>query len=282
MIQVVNDFDGVHTNQLKQAEMVKKVGIGILSQLSGAKENYISFQYKNIERIINQEPHRHGWILSDVITAYCDEDHFIRSSTILSKLILENEDYKITVEKRFKDTRKFIQHAFEEGCKHASPQIDLEKSKKVFNESKKSGSNTTIVTNSETERIEGYLARVGIKVYGMAKKYDIDPNFTSIGNALEIEHQGKTYRVDLRRRKYFNILEEIKQEKGEVIAVVGDVFSLDLALPYALGMDIILKKNSYTPEWAENFVKNCGRGHVANDIAKLPQIYETIKTKQGR
>ena len=282
MIQVVNDFDGVHTNQLKQAEMVKKVGIATLARLSGATKEYVSFQYNTIEQLIGQEPHRHGWILSDVITAYCDEDHFIRSSTILSKIVLENEDYKAAVEKRFTDTRKFIQHTFEEGCKQASPQIDLEKSKKVFNESKKGGSNTTIVTNSETKRIEGYLAGVGIKVYGMAKKYDIDPNFTNIGNSLEIEHLGKTYRVDLRRRKYFNILEEIKEQKGEVVAVVGDVFSLDLALPYALGMDIILKKNSYTPKWAEEFVKNCGRGHVTNDIAELPQIYETIKSKRGR
>ncbi len=51
------------------------------------------------------------------------------------------------------------------------------------------------------------------------------------------------------------------------MTVVGDVLSLDLALPYFLGMEIVLMENPYTPEWSRDFVRQKGR--VISELSQL-------------
>jgi hypothetical protein len=125
------------------------------------------------------------------------------------------------------------------------------------------GVEVVVVSNSGTERICQMLSGVGLKpvpheagvtsslrVRGGARKF-------WLGDQSDCLVAGP-YAVEVDRPLYRQILEE---EKPDI--VVGDVFSLDLALPVALAsqrqaglaeLRAILRRRPYTPKWSQEFL----------------------------
>jgi FMN phosphatase YigB (HAD superfamily) len=118
-----------------------------------------------------------------------------------------------------------------------------------------------IVTNSSTskgERCVKELDRVGeIPVYGNALKFITKRNHPfRIGDKI-------TYSD---RPHYQKILEEIMNDygaKASDVTVIGDVFTMDLSLPYKLGMNCVLVENEF------------------QDGFKTPPIFVEYAKKQG-
>ena len=123
----------------------------------------------------------------------------------------------------------------------------------VLKEILKKGNRAYVITNGGTDKVKRMLGEidVNIPVYGDAEKFAVDKEWDNIPEKLQIGRKC----IFLRRAKYFNILQEIKGGK----IVIGDVFSMDLSLPYSIGIPIVLVKTSYTPSWAEKFVKKNGK-----------------------
>jgi hypothetical protein len=145
------------------------------------------------------------------------------------------------------------------------------------------GTATYVVTNSHTEPVvhkirvlggdTGQLDWLLDRVYGRAKKYQVDEDFEAVPAAMRVE--GLSRPVLLRRRHYYEVLDRLLKQHGlgwDDLLVVGDIFELDLALPLAMGARIGLVVNDFTPEYERRFVAGHARGHLVSALAEIPGL----------
>src|SRR5207245_3826186 len=89
---------------------------------------------------------------------------------------------------------------------------------------------------------------------GNSMKFVITPDFDEVPEKMKIDNR---YEVQLRRKSYYKVfVDEIPDY------VIGDVFSLDLALPLHLRLHdsrfnklkLIQKVQKHTPDWVKDFL----------------------------
>jgi hypothetical protein len=148
---------------------------------------------------------------------------------------------------------------------------------------KLAGTPTWIVTNSDTHAVAGKVAALdrsspGVawltsRVRGMARKFDVDDNWTACPAELTVP--GLERPVLLRRRAYHDVLRSVLDEVGAQFAdlmVIGDIFELDLAMPLALGARIGLVVSPHTPPYERAFVAGHPRGKIVEDLSEIPAL----------
>jgi len=143
------------------------------------------------------------------------------------------------------------------------------------------GTQTWIVTNSDTHAVAGKVAALdreapGVawltsRVRGFARKFDVDDAWS--GAPGEMAVPGLERAVLLRRRAYFEILRDVLEEARstfEELVVVGDIFELDLAMPLALGARVGLVTSSRTPSYERAFVTAHPRAALIDHLSQIP------------
>ena len=143
------------------------------------------------------------------------------------------------------------------------------------------GTDTWIVTNSDTHAVAGKVAALdrdapGVawltsRVRGHARKFDVDDTWT--GAAAELELPGLDRPALLRRRAYHDIIKEILDGAGATFAdlvVIGDIFELDLAMPLALGARVGLVATDRTPPYERAFVEAHPRARIIDHVGEIP------------
>jgi hypothetical protein len=143
------------------------------------------------------------------------------------------------------------------------------------------GTNTWIVTNSDTHAVAGKVAALdreapGVawltgRVRGFARKFDVDDQWSDAPSELALP--GLERAVLLRRRAYFDILREVVAEAGstfEDLVVVGDIVELDLAMPLGFGARVGLVTSARTPSYERAFVPAHPRATLIEDLAQIP------------
>ena len=81
--------------------------------------------------------------------------------------------------------------------------------------------------------------------------------------------------VLLRRKYYHDVIRKLLDAKGldwKDLAVAGDIFELDLALPLALGARVALLRNAFTPDYEQDFLQKHPRGQVLHDVSEIPAL----------
>lgn len=127
------------------------------------------------------------------------------------------------------------------------------------------GREVYVVTNSGTEHVQAKITSLGVgwmlpRVRGDARKFSVEDSFERVPAELRLD--GLDRPVLLRRRHYFGVLDALREAAGVSWAdvwVVGDIFELDLALPFALGANVVLIANDRTPPWERRFVEREAR-----------------------
>jgi len=144
-----------------------------------------------------------------------------------------------------------------------------------------------IVTNSHTDAVQRKVRAMGVepdgganalewlaqRVHGRAKKYFIDDAFDAV--PAELHLPGLERPVLLRRRHYFDVLDTLRRAEGaewSEVLVVGDIFELDLALPFALGARVALVVNAFTPPWERAFLADHPRGSLITRVEQLAAL----------
>lgn len=269
------DFDGVWTDLTGQAAAVHEYRNRRLAEIVGWSVEKMRLCFTEIQRAIDADPKEHGWRSNGRITAYSDEDPFINHNSLVVGIELLAKEgnplcaelQKLLVENGYTDSNALGSELFEEGCAryletagHAllpEAQEGLEALLGV--------ADVVFCTNFSTAAVEQTWEAVGLKpgatrwggfltIRGNAKKHVLtrDPQET-------VEYNGR--RVALDRGHYLCVLE---QERPDV--VVGDVFSLDLALPLHLKYSrnefkhlvCLLKKTPFTPSWSMAMCEDSG------------------------
>lgn len=298
-MKLVSDFDGIWTNQANEAKYVWKFIVSYLCELSGKDKTFIDETLWMCRDEMDKEPYKYGWYNGGKIAAYYHEDPFGDNNAIfdfVNKTGISDETVFTKKVKIIRDSilKKYNSLAdFSMDCFYLSTTKFKEEGKlKSVNETasiveklKSSGTDIIIVSNSKYTKIQYLFDKAGIKagtcvdsivkVRGDAMKFGIDNSFTELQEELKIN---ENVSVPLRRPSYYKILSEEKPD-----FVIGDVFSLDIALPLYLRMSdrnfsnlkVIQRVQTYTPKWVKEFLTRDefkGIAFIVDGVDEAPKI----------
>lgn len=271
--KVLTDFDGVWTSLGRQAEAVDEARERGLAESSGWDREAVRACLDEVRAAIVASPLEHGWRSDGRITAYADEDPFLMHNAMVSGLGLLADAGHPTCQALSRDlaarghtdlgvlgSALFHEGSLRylEGKGHdmlpdaISALADLlEVADVVF------------CTNFAADAVAQTWARHGVDVLGgtpgltirgSARKQDLT------GDPLrEATHAGRVVGTD---RGFYR--RALLEERPDI--VVGDVFSLDLALPLVLGrpdgdlpgVRSLLLRTPFTPNWALDACEQAG------------------------
>lgn len=263
--KILSDFDGVWTDQAVEAECVRRFAIDALAAASGAPRAQVEADYAAFAREVGGAPGEHGWAPDGRISAYVDEDPLCECSAIC-RLIETSTD---ATPRRHREAILAAGHAslaaFGEHCFHGGtarfraehPPCIVPGAREMLAALHEAGAEVVVVSNSATEKLIAFFAAAGIhavdhegdttgelRVRGAAGKWFLGEDDRAIAVGAR--------RVHVDRPRYRAV---IADERPAL--VIGDVFSLDLALPHVMRTDgdaaaprvLALRRHAHTPRW---------------------------------
>lgn len=295
MAKFLFDFDGVLTDQTEEARRVRALFREQLIRLTGAAETEVDARLERAEAAMDREPWRHGWLVKGRVAAFADEDLFIRNNG-LAACFDEMASADDTLEGMrdalpahgYADFCALAQFAYEEMAREtkAGAHEPIDRAAPiVLRALLEQGHSLVVVSNSGTDRIVRILGKCGLdprthaeapaarlRVRGGARKFELGDE----AHSFTVDR----YVIETARPVYEAIIREERPA-----AVIGDVFTLDLALPLQLtrsdpqafgGMKIFLRTRRYTPGWSRHFVEHAPEKNAAlfalDEIEKLPEL----------
>jgi len=238
---------------------------------------------------VKKVPHLHGWIQNGRICAFADEDPFILHNATISGI-------RAFAKQGHNKCREMLAGLERNGItdlEKLAGNILVEASAAYFEENGSHSfrdeafdvltavlkyTDVVVCTNSDGKAVRNSLLHLGLEVSSEDNPRPLSLRGLAQKNALtddprqEIEIKGRE--VSLDRGHYRKILHEEAPDW-----VVGDVLSLDLALPMALAREdcrfkntkCILMKNDYTPNWALEAVRSSEWPNLSC-IERLPEL----------
>lgn len=270
-MKILSDFDGVVTNQLEEAGRVTEIFKESWIRLRKEKPESIEMWMNRAAEAMKKEPWRHGWWMKGRISAFCNEDLFIWNNGMgacLDRWASEGdrelqETWKRLEEAGISGFSGLMQKSYTDmvGETYAGKMKPMDPDAvDAFRQMLAEGHEIVVVSNSGTARILELLKNEGLD----AVAHDVNPKalLRVRGDArkFELGEDAKTfsvgvYQIDWNRPVYERILLEEDPD-----AVIGDVFSLDLALPIRLFVERkdrpllpYFRKRSYSPDWVLNW-----------------------------
>jgi hypothetical protein len=296
-MKLVSDFDGVWTLPDDEARAQGEVLDDALAGWLPEDERSRAAEWIRAARAASlRTPERYGWAIDGRISAFADEDPFVRHSAFLHYLSVHAAAdpiaAKLAAAARANgheglDALGGWSHA--EGVRRVAatrgPGI-LAESAAAGHAMLASGVEVAVVSNSGTDKLAAWFAHArlparvhperapgALRLRGSARKFILDPERSDpiqLGG-LHFETARPSYEAVLR--------DEMPA------AVVGDVFSLDLALPLALkrrerdfsGMRLFWLVRDYTPPWLRAAVEPALGGDVELIEGGLPAVAQALR-----
>ncbi len=287
-IKILSDFDGVWTDQGPEAGALVDWTIRTLVELADdIPPEQTREELESLRRQMKRMPSHHGWAPGGRISAFVDEDPLVESSA-LCRLIDSAPD---AVTQRFKasilqaghaSVEDFSQHAFVRATaefRAAHPPCIIADAARRLAELQATGAEVVIISNSETDKIADWLTKAGVepaahnlRIRGNAKKWFLGEGDESIRVADR--------RIYVDRPRY---REAIVAESPDII--IGDVFSLDLALPHSLrtaGLEqapsrLVLRRHAHTPEWVTKTRAAGAVDHIVSSVGDLAEVVDEMR-----
>ncbi len=255
-MKLLTDFDGVWTDPSGEAAFIREIITGEVSRLTGEGESSIRPRLDQIREDIRRQPTEHGWEESGALSAYADEDPYIENNALCRAIALHHPDLWKPISREYADFGAFGYACYKAGAqRQAEDETALLRSeaRQLLENLLAAGWEIVFVSNSSGDKLVSCLGDLAdsaggpIRIRGSACKFVLTGGESPQTRTLA----GRTVRID--RDHYRTILEE---ERPDV--VIGDVFSLDLALPLCLReadpdllrTGVVLMNNDYTPAWS--------------------------------
>lgn len=304
IVKLISDFDGVWTNQDIEADYVWKYILNTVSGLSGDTPDNINSLLQEAKKEMDNTPYDFGWFSNGGVSCYYQEDPFGDNNAIFdyieraaskrsySHFKQELARLKEVINKKANMTlAEFSNDCFMKSTTQFKLEGKLkpvETAGKIIKKLNAAGVEIVVVSNSKTEKIEHLFRKAGqtvtneksiirgrLHAIGDARKFVIDSAFTELPEHYEITSR---FKVSLRRSNYFKVL---LAEMPDY--VIGDVFSLDLALPLYLRMNdkrfgklkVIQRVHKHTPGWVKDHLSKeefKGIAFMVDSIDELPGI----------
>ena len=278
---IVLDFDGTLTDAEREGAPFRDGYLEDVAILAARPVAEIRELAARFEAEVAEHLGRYGWLYEGNIVAPASVDPYLRAMPV-TRLILdefgvfrdENERNRILEGILYKYNYAKTDIVFRDGAEATLQALRAH--------------DTWVVSNSHTDPIRNKIAILGKKpdgscsldwlldrVLGSAKKYVIDDTLEAVPRSMSLP--GLERPVLLRRGPYYGVLERLRQQAGvgwEDVVVVGDIFELDLCLPFAMGAEVALAVNEFTPSYEKDFLRVSPRGHLLRKLADLPALLE--------
>lgn len=292
---LVLDFDGTLTDVEEEGKPFVDGYLQSLSTLLGLPIEKVEKMTIDAFARIVANPATEGWFYGGENVAPATVDPYIRMNAIGRKLLataISDERFlEALLQVLFKFLYKTTLNAPKPGVADLLRNIDSQ-AREVF-----------IVTNSETSSvcgkiarafscdeglaIEGRIYRLQRRVIGNARKFDPAgiPQVNLPAVCSKVHFPGFPRETLIMRPNYLLVLQtltlgrEIPTNWSRVV-VIGDVFELDLALPYILGCHIGLIANEHTPLWEVGFVRtHPDRCSILTGVEDILPYYNEVQAK---
>jgi FMN phosphatase YigB (HAD superfamily) len=261
---LVLDFDGTLTNAEEEGKPFAKGYKEDLSILLRKKIEEVSVIAQSAEAEIIADPAAHGWKNESdgVIVAPAMADPYLRMQAIAHHAFDKFGLYLNRTDREHLLTLLFMRNYHQSGTVFKDGAGEL-----LFDLYTNSDLATYIVTNSTLEGVfkkilalsktAGIpeLVRLQNNVIGGAKKYVVGNKPEHLVEKITIP--GLSRPIYVRRSEYYKVLENLREENNidwEDMMVIGDIFELDLALPFMLGARVGLVANQFTPQYERDFI----------------------------
>ena len=271
---LVLDFDGTLTDAELEGKPFRAGYLDDLAALTGAPRAEIEELADGFERTILQAGGRYGWDFGGRIVAPASVDPYLRIMPVARMVFDHYGAFPSAVDRsRLLDGILYKYNYPKSGVNFRPGAFELLASLQ--------GTPSWIVTNSATLPVQhkvrtlaeqagqpGALDWLVERVHGFGKKYVIDDEWDAIPEAMALP--GLDRPVLLRRRKYADVLDQLRVEAGAQwsdLTVVGDIFELDLAVPLHLGARVGLVTSPFTPPWELAYLADHPRGELLSDLA---------------
>jgi FMN phosphatase YigB (HAD superfamily) len=272
---LVLDFDGTMTDAEAEGVPFREGYLEDVAALVGHPLDDVHALARRFEAEVAAAPDDHGWIYNGRIVAPATVDPYLRIMPVARKIFdacgafpSEDDRSRLLDGVLYKYNYPKTRRAFRPGAAEVLRAL--------------AGTETHVVTNSHTEPVQEKIRALGAdlewlaaRVHGRAKKYVVDDAFTAVPESLAVP--GLKRPVLLRRRAYHEALDGLRARAGcgwDEVAVVGDIFELDLALPLALGARVGLVANDFTPAYEKAFVAAHPRGRLLATLAQIPEYFK--------
>ncbi len=267
---LVLDFDGTLTNIEEEAKPYVDGFCQSLGRELKLSQSEVETYWQEARTKIFQSPEEYGWKLDGRIVASATSDPIMTcypiTDEILGKLgiTLSQQERRALFAKLYLENYSKMGGFFKEGADDFLSEVwDLFK-RRVY-----------VVTNTSTEKVEKKISNLPsdhsrILIRGGAKKYEVVDDWEAVPKTINV--LGLDRPVYLRRQPYWEALDKIAQEQRtdlSRIAVVGDIWELDLALPQYLGAVIGLTPHLTTPQFEKDVVANYKRGFLAENLTEV-------------
>jgi hypothetical protein len=283
--KILSDFDGVFTDQGVEADENYRHVLHECVRLVGGNPARVEAEIERIRGEVLSTPAAWGWAPDgNRISAYVDEDPLCLSSAVCLFLSRTDEplvrEIRAAVEGEFDSLAVFSEHCFRAAVasyRERHPPCLVPDIAAQLERVLATGAEVVVVSNSSSEKIGAWLGSAGIdagegpghrvRLRGSAGKQFLGDTDASIRVA------DRDVRID-RPRYRAAIVEEAPN------LVIGDVFSLDLALPHVMRGEghpsaparIVLRRHPHTPAWVLGDRAHGAIDHVVDrfgDIAEL-------------
>lgn len=292
--KILSDFDGVWTDQAIEADYVRRFAIDALAVALGSGIAAAESEWNAFATRTKAAPDAHGWAPDGRISAYVDEDPLCEGSAVCRLLDTATDAAAVRCKAALVRAGHASLAGFGEYCFHGGtarfraehPPCIVPHAKPMLRALVDAGAEIVVVSNSATEKLVAFFAAAGIdavdhesgargelRVRGNAGKWFLGPTDESITVA------GRKIHVD--RPRYRAVIAD-----EQPVLVVGDVFSLDLALPHVMRTTgdpaaprlLVLRRHPHTPAWILG-----DRAHGAIDavVDQVGDIVDVIARREG-
>lgn len=280
-MKILSDFDGVWTEQAEEAEAIFGVFAERLALLRAMARERVEAELRAFLAEVGEQPERYGWAPDGRITAYVDEDPLLRTSALAMYLAAQSGReavrpyFDAIARAGFESPMAFAGECFVDALSRfraAHAALLVKGAREVLLELRELGAEVVVVSNSPPEKIEAWFAAAGVATRGREALLRVRGNAAKwrLGGVRAIERGGRVVFVD--RPAYRVLLEEERPD-----AVIGDVYSLDLALPGVMREDepelaprlLLLRRHAHTPQWV---LADRAGGHIDQIVGGVAEL----------
>lgn len=273
---VILDFDGTVTEVDQEATPAVESWRTDIGNELGLSASEIDRKWLEAQTKIEANPAKYGWIMGNKIVAPAYADPLVMARTISDYLF---DQFGVYLNRQ--EREEILQNRFFKG-NYVKAGTFFKGDANNFLRGVSDKFDVCIVTNSGTGDVVKKMAQLPAKyptipIHGDAKKYVLDSGWKEVPESVERAGYGRP--LFLQRRRYATVLSGLmvdRELKPEQVAVVGDIYELDLLLPEHQGMHIILTPRDSTPTFEVEAVRTSPTGYVARN---LTDVLEHLKEK---
>ncbi|MEM9459275.1 MAG: hypothetical protein AAGF11_34165 [Myxococcota bacterium] len=258
--KILSDFDGVWTQTELEARALHQQLVEACAMLLGRDQPAVRADLGAFLREIHAQPDAFGWAPDGRLSAFADEDPICEVAGLCHLLAVAPTGlarrYREAIEARWTSLWEFGEHNFQIAMarfRAEHPPTIAADARDQLHEVTAAGAEVVVLSNSEPDKLIAWFHAAGIDA-GPTADHELRIRGSAgkqvLGGDATLEIRGRRIHVDRPRYR-----EALEQERPSL--VIGDIFSLDLALPHAMRKDrhpaapqtLALRRHRHTPAW---------------------------------